>query len=543
MALVERKQNRQHPSEGMKKGRRWARPLGRKVFAVGVAGVLAAPLALTLASSGAPAGASSSNVNPNGVLRYGFDVNNEFDNDFAPATEENDCSYTVTSNIYQSLTVPGNTGVTGGVAQNWTVSNGGSTITFHIRPGLEFSNGQAVTSADVAASLNKTKTSPLRSSLFNISSIQTPDPSTVVVNLTLPTAGDFLWAASYVDGQIYPATAIATQSSQPVGAGPFTLKSYRQGASIDLVKNPKYWNSKAYPLGGIDFTQLTQGPEAATALTSGSVDMIEVEPENYPQLKGDSNIGISVTKSYDDMEIELRQDTGPFANEKVRAALEYAVDRAALNKVVFDGLGAPAYQPVPTWSPGYSKSLGTPDPYNPTKAKALLKAAGYPSGVKFSMVIPAGDATYSRAAALLQNEMQAAGFNATLQQIPGADFLEDVYIKKQGDAVLSEQLTNGADMANQWESIFESSGFQAKELGSVNAQLTPLIQQANGSLSASVQGPKMQQIDKTVLQQGLIVPLVFMPSIVAYNKNRVGGKVVAPIGQCRSDLAGIYIKK
>ena len=91
--------------------------------------------------------------------------------------------------------------------------------------------------------------------------------------------------------------------------------------------------------------------------------------------------------------------------------------------------------------------------------------------------------------------------------------------------------------------IFESSGFQAKELGSVNAQLTPLIQKANASLSASVQGPLMQQIDKTVLQQGLIVPLVFMPSIVAYNKNRVGGKVVAPIGQCRSDLAGVYIKK
>jgi peptide/nickel transport system substrate-binding protein len=544
MALDERKQHRKHPSAGLRTDhRRRAIPLGRKVFAVGIAGVLAGPLALTLSTSSAPAGASSSAANPNGVLRYGFDVNNEFDNDFAPATEENDCSYTVTSNIYQSLTVPGNTGVTGGVAQSWTVSNGGSTITFHIRPGLEFSNGEAVTSTDVAASLNKTKTSPLRSSLFNISSIQTPDPSTVVVNLQKPTAGDFLWAASYVDGQIYPANAIATQSSQPVGAGPFVLKSYRQGASIDLVKNPKYWNSKDYPLGGIDFTQLTQGPEAATALTSGSVDMIEVEPENYPQLKSDSNIGISVTKSYDDMEIELRQNTGPFANEKVRAALEFAVDRAALNKVVFDGLGAPAYQPVPTWSPGYSKSLGTPDPYNPAKSKALLKAAGYPKGVKFTLIIPAGDATYARAAALLQNEMQAAGFNANLQQIPGADFLEDVYVKKQGDAVLSEQLTNGADLANQYESIFESSGFVANALGSVNAALTPLIEQANGSLSASLQGPLMQQIDKTVLQQGLIVPLVFMPSIVAYNKSRVGGKVVAPIGQCRSDLAGIYIKK
>ena len=110
------------------------------------------------------------------MLKYGFDLNNEFGNDFAPATEENDCSFTVTSNIYQSMAIPGNTAIGGGVAQSWTISNGGSTVTFHIRPGLEFSNGQPVTSTDVAASLNNTKTSPLRSSLFNIPALRRPIP-------------------------------------------------------------------------------------------------------------------------------------------------------------------------------------------------------------------------------------------------------------------------------------------------------------------------------------------------------------------------------
>ena len=114
------------------------------------------------------------------------------------------------------------------------------------------------------------------------------------------------------------------------------------------------------------------------------------------------------------------------------------------------------------------------------------------------------------AAALLQNEMAAAGFNANLQQIPGSDFLTDVYIKKQGDAVLTEQLSNGPDLTNSFEALFESSGFVANALGSVNPQLTPQIVQANGSLSPSLQGPLMQQIDKTVIQQGLLVPLVFM---------------------------------
>ena len=173
----------------------------------------------------------------------------------------------------------------------------------------------------------------------------------------------------------------------------------------------------------------------------------------------------------------------------------------------------------------------------------MLKQAGYPNGVKFTLIIPSGDSTYARAAALLQAQLASAGFTANLQQIPGADFLTDVYIKKQGDAVLTEQLSNGPDLTNAFEALFESSGFVANALGSVSPTLTPQIVQANASLSPSLQGPLMQQIDKTVLQQGMLVPLVFMPSIVAYNKNRVGGKVTAPIGQCRSDLSGIYIKK
>jgi peptide/nickel transport system substrate-binding protein len=531
-------------------GRLASRGRARRALVAGAAlGGLVGP-GMVVVGTSPPAAAASSKVNPHGVLTYGFDLNNEFSNNFDPGDpQSNDCSYTVLANIYQSMTVPGNFQVTGGVAQSWTVSNNSSLITFHLRPGMVFSNGQPVTAADVKASMEHIAKSPLRSSLTAIASIATPNPETVVVTLNRPTAGDFLWAMSYLDGSVMPAS-LATGDGlhdaavlHPIGAGPFMLKSYSQGASIDLVKNPRYWNSKAYPLGGVDFVQLTNGPQAVTALTSGAVDMIQVEPENYPQLKHDANVGISVTKSYDNMAIELRQNTGPFTNEKVRAALEYAVDRVALNKVVFDGLGQPAYQSVPSWSPGYSKSLGAFDAYNPTKAKAMLKAAGFPHGVTFTMIMPSGDATFARAAALVQAEMARAGFHANLQQIPGSDFLTDVYIKGEGDALLTLLLTNGADMSNNFESLFEPTGFPAQRLGSINNTLTPLIERSNSSLSASVQGPLMQEMDRTILTQGLVVPLVFEPSIVAYNKQRVGGNVVAPIGQCRSNLAGVYIKK
>ena len=66
---------------------------------------------------------------------------------------------------------------------------------------------------------------------------------------------------------------------------------------------------------------------------------------------------------------------------KVRAALEYAIDRAAINKVVYAGVGRPAYQPFPPNSPGYNKSVGNKYVYDPKKAKAMLAAAGYSNGV------------------------------------------------------------------------------------------------------------------------------------------------------------------
>jgi peptide/nickel transport system substrate-binding protein len=495
-----------------------------------------------VASGGPNAGAAPSNANPHGVLKYGFDINNEFAN-FDPSSSTNDCGYTVMSNIYQSVTAPGQYAISGGVAQSWTVSNNSSTVTFHLRPNLVYSNGQPVTSADVEASLDQTKKSPLRSSLTAISSMSTPDPETLVVQLNRPTAGDFLWALSYIDGSVYPPSSFATAAKTPIGSGPFTLKSYQPGSSILLVKNPKYFDSKAYPLNAVQFVEVTNGPQTVSAITSGAVDMITVDPEQYSVVKHNPSIGIAITQSYDYALIQTRDNRPPFNNAKVRAALQYAVDRATINKVVYANAGRPAYQPFPSNSPGYNKSVGTKYQYEPKKAKAMLAAAGFPHGVSFKLMVPSGDTTFQRLATVIQSEMAPAGFKVQVQLIEPADILQEIYLNKVGDALLTENLTNGPDISNNFEGEFEPTGFAAQQLGRVDEAITPDILAANASLSPSLQGPLMRKVGATVMAQGLEIPLEFEPSIIAYNKSVVGGKVTAPIGQCRSDLAGIYIKK
>jgi peptide/nickel transport system substrate-binding protein len=507
-----------------------------------VAMLFALPL-VVVASGGPPAGAVPANDNTHGVLKYGVDLNNAFSNDFDPGTGTNDCSFTELANIYQSVAVPGQYAISGGVAQSWSVSDNATTVTLHIRPDMVFSNGDPVTAADVQASLEHIKKSPLRSSLSAIQTMTVTGPDTLVIQLNRPTAGDFMWAMTYIDGMVMDPTSIASASTNPVGAGPFTLKSYQQGSSMLLVKNPRYWNSQAYPLSAVDFVEVTNGPQAVSALTSGAVDMIQIDPQQYSEVKHDPSIGVSITPSYDYIVLQTRNNEAPFDNQAVRAALQYALDRSVINKVVFAGVGRPAYQPFPTNSPGYNKTVGNRYVYNPHKAKAMLAAAGYPHGVSFKLYVPSGDTTFQRLATVLQSEMAAGGFNVNLQLIPGSDILTDVYIKKEGNALLSAELTNGPDISNSFESEYEPTGFGAQFLGTLDQAITPDIQAANASLSPSLQGPLMKKVGATVMSQGLETPIEFEPSIIAYNKSRVGGKVVAPIGQCRSNLAGIYVKK
>jgi peptide/nickel transport system substrate-binding protein len=512
-----------------------------------------AAMALVLVACGGGSGtpqATTSNAgtpNPNGVLRFGVDLNDSFSNDFDPGTGTNDCSFAELSQIYSSITdepagTQGNNEILPGLAQSWQIS--GSTLTLHIRPNVVFSDGEPVTAAAVMQSIEHVRKSPLRTSLEAIVSMDPTNATTLVLQLKQPpTPGDLLLAFSFIDGMVMAPNSIANASTTPIGAGPFVLKSYQPGAEIALVANKRYWDKSAYKLGGVDFVQLTEGPQQIGALIGGAVDMIELMPGDYATAKANPNIGIAVTPSYQYMLMQLRENSPPFNIPAVRAALEYAVNRAELNKIVLDGLGQPAYQPFPSTSPGYNPTVGNKYTYQPAKAKAMLAQAGYPHGVNFDLVFPAGVSEYQSAAEIMKAELAPAGFNMSITQVPPADILTDVYENKEANAVLIENSSNGPDLANNFESEYEGTGFVSQALGSFNASVTTLVKQASYSISATYQGPYMQKASAIVMSQGLEVPIAFIPEIVAYNKNRVGGRVVAPIGICKANLMGIYIKK
>jgi peptide/nickel transport system substrate-binding protein len=487
------------------------------------------------------AAAPPKGANPNGILTYGVDLNGEFDNTFNPEKSFNPCGFAILSNIYASGLGITNTAFLPNVIVSW--SSTPDTVTLHVRPHVVFSNGDPVDADAIKASLLYSRQSPLLTTLTAISTIDVVNPLTLVLNLSNPIPGDVIQAMYHSDGTIYDPSTISTDATKPVGAGPFVLKSYNVGSSIKVVANPKYWNKGQYQLGGVNFVQVSNGPQIVTALDSGDIDMANLEPNEVAAVKRQPALAAVVGKSYDYVDLQMRQSRAPFNNSKVRAALEYAVDRNALNRVVDDGLGEPAYQPFPSWSPGYNKAVGNKYTYQPKKAKALLKAAGFPKGISFTLSVPSGDPSFAEASQIIQQQAKPAGFTVTLQQVDPSDLLTNVYIKGEGDAVLTEQLSNGPDLANNFENEFLPIGFLTQHYGTANPLLAPYITKALQYVTAQQQGPYMRKAGALAMSIGAEVPLVFQPSLIGYNKNVVGGKVQAPIGQCHTDLAGIYIKK
>lgn len=481
------------------------------------------------------------NSNPSGVLTYGIDLNSEFDNTFNPEQSFNPCGFAILSNIYASGLGITNTTFTPNVIQSWSTTP--TTVTLHLRPGVMFSNGDPVDANALKTSLLYSQKSPLLTTLSAISTIEVVNPLTLVLKLSNAIPGDVVQAMYHTDGTIYDPNTISTDGTKPVGAGPFVLKSYDMDSSIRLVANPKYWKKGQYLLGGVNFVQASNGPQLVTGLETGAFDMTTLEPDEVAAVKAAPNLAVVVGKSYDYVDMQMRQNAAPFNNSKVTAALEYAVDRRALNRVIDNGLGEPAYQPFPSWSPGYDKALGSKYTYQPSKAKAMLKAAGIRGDVDFTLVLPSGDPGLGQAAQLIQQEAKAAGFNITLQTVTPSDLLTDVYIKGAGDAILTEQLSNGPDLANNFENEFLPIGFLTQHFGTANSQLAPYIKQALQYTTAQQQGPLMQKAGALAMALGAEVPLVFQPAIIGYNKSVIGGTVQAPIGQCHTNLAGIYIKK
>jgi ABC-type transport system substrate-binding protein len=271
------------------------------------------------------------------------------------------------------------------LAQSWDASADGLTVTWKLRQGVKFHNGREMTSDDVKFSidriLNRDTGSPMRSNITAIQEVQAPDKYTVVTRLDQP-SGTLPAALAIVS--IVAKENIADIDTKPIGTGPFRLKAFNAGQSLDLETFPDYWEKDASGgalpyLDGVSVKTLSDVNALFTALTTGSVQAMWQIPEQL-QVQADSAPTVQLVPSkfkttYD--EWFFQADVPPFDNVVARQAFMLALDKQAMVDAGYFGKADPRWNNniVPPGS--WAEKPGIPDiKRDPAKAKQLFEQAG-----------------------------------------------------------------------------------------------------------------------------------------------------------------------
>ena len=284
--------------------------------------------------------------------------------------------------------------------ENGLITPDGLSYTFKLREGVKFHDGADLTAEAVQISYRRlydksfefydaTNTSGFF--LTDLVAVDVVDPMTVKFTLSKPNAA-FMELSNIYAGKIMSPKAIMELPPEQwaegsYGTGPFKLTSWEKGIKVELERNDAYWGT---PVGlqTLIFRPIPEPTARVSALLNGEVDMIVVvPPDSIESIKGDANLTYEQGPSLHYWFIQLNTKEPPFSDNRVRQAVNYAVDKEGLANDILAGSAVPATQPMPAANWSYNPDV-TGYPYDPEKAKALLAEAGLADGFATNMIIP-----------------------------------------------------------------------------------------------------------------------------------------------------------
>jgi peptide/nickel transport system substrate-binding protein len=326
------------------------------------------------------------------------------------------------------------------LATSWEITEDGKVITFKLRDGVTFQDGEKFDAASVRFNIERAKTMPesvRKSELASVDSVDVVDPLTVRFTLKKPDS-TLLAALSDRSGMMVAPEAAKQAGNKfglnPVCSGPYKFIERVQQDHITLARNPDYWNAKAFTFEKIVFRTIPDSTARLASLRAGDLDIIErVEPTAVKELEAQKDFKVVsiVGLGYDGLTVNVangpKSKTPIGQDKRIRQALSFAIDRQGLMDVVFDGQYPPGFQAIPPVSPYYSEKFPPPK-RDLEKAKALLKAAGVEHPI-INLRYPTGSIA-QKVVEVIQAMAAEAGFDLKLVS---TEFATQLKLQTDGD--------------------------------------------------------------------------------------------------------------
>jgi peptide/nickel transport system substrate-binding protein len=317
-------------------------------------------------------------------------------NDFAgwnPYADSTSQMYMIWCQTYGCLgTFDTRTGDYRGIlAERWEINKDNpNEWTFHLRKGIKRQvDGKELTAEDVVFSLWRNKNDPRSAQKQNTRPVKEAiavDKYTVKFITNQPTAPllSFLFDRLIITGKdLYEKHGKDVDRKAPYGYGPYMVKDVVVGQRMVLEKNPAWPDIKAENPDRLIFRRIKEDEARVTSLLTGEVQIaLHIPPHLLDRVQKAGNVDLKNVSPVEVMFLAMNPAFKPWDNKLVRKAVAYAINREAIVKAIFRGGAEVLHGPVGPGQYGYSPNVSPKYEYNPEKAKALLKEAGYPNGVE-----------------------------------------------------------------------------------------------------------------------------------------------------------------
>jgi len=485
-------------------------------------------------SGGASSGGTGSTSAPAGATDTGATIN--VGSIYEPQNLDNTAgggqgvTEALNGNVYEGLYKLGDDGkVTPLLATADKVSDDGLTYTFTLRDGVKFHSGAAMTSEDVKFSIEKVlgpdSQSARKGDLQVIDAVETPDAHTVVVKLKQRSIS-LTYNLSYVWIMNHAATNLKTTED---GTGPYQLDKWQHGSTLSLKRFAGYWGTPAKN-GEVVYHYYQDASAENNALLAGQLDVItgEQSPDALAQFDNNPQFTVNNGSSTTKLLLAFNDKVKPFDNKELRVAITEAIDRHALLQSIWGTYGKVTGSMVPPTDPWY-EDMSNVYPYDVAKAKADLAAAGYASGLTFTLDTP-NYAPHPTAAAFIKDSLAKIGVTVNINIITPDQWYTKVYKNRDFTATMQEHV-NDRDVV--W---YGNPDFY---WGYDNPDVTKLVDEAESSQTTADQTAKLKQANEIIVKDAASDWMYLYPQIVV-SKSTVTGY---PINGLNSQFYAYNITK
>lgn len=403
------------------------------------------------------------------------------------------------------------------------------TYKFYLKKGVTFHNGEELTAEDVVFSF-KRLCSPdsvfqkSRGKYINPDGFQIIDKHTLIMKTNGP-VGDFLGSMKHPYANILNKKAVTEAGKEyfrnPVGTGPYTFVQWVKGEYTDLERFEGYHGKKGN-FKHMRFITLPDNSSRMIALETGKVDMIYAVPyADYDRLVAEKKVKVVESEGLVLLHIGMNCQNPKLKDPRVRLAIEYAINKEAYNQVVYNGHATIPKGPLPTVSQWFPENPQPEWPYDPEKAKALLKEAGVKDLELQILAINAQDRIDG--ATLIQAMLGQVGIKVNIQIVENA-VIDDILRKGDHDMYLGTWgMQTNRDAGVYWFSLFTITSEGSTNKTFLHDKVADeLILKASASVDDAERAGLFQKIWDRLNELHPMVYLSHASEIYAGAKNLVG---------------------